>query len=232
MEQVSFLRHNAFFGPEDANDKTFNIIGVGATGSWAGLLAAKMGWHNFRIWDADVVETHNCPNQIYNVTHTGLKKVDAFEQVLTDFNSQVTVEKHDCFFTSAEHANLLDGPVFIAVDSLDARADIMSACKNNLFVDVIFETRMGFSHAELNILDPINDKQIDNYLSMLKTDNEVQESACNERIITTLTTIVASTLVHKLCDFYSSSRRDTNFASPSKTLFSLGTNHLTTHSIS
>lgn len=230
MEQVSFLRHNAFFGPEDAS-LTFNIIGVGATGSWAGLIAARMGWHKFRIWDPDVVETHNCPNQAYDIIHVGQKKVDAFEQVLTQFNPQVTVEKYDCFFTSTDHADLLNGPVFVAVDSLSARADIISCLRDNLFVDIVFETRMGFSHAELNILDPLNDKQIDNYLSMLKTDDEVQESACNERIITTLTTIVASSLVHKLCDFYSSSRRNTTFNSPSKTIYSLGTNNLTTHFI-
>ena len=232
MENVSFLRHNAFFGPEDAEDVTFNIIGVGATGSWAGLIAAKMGWHKFRIWDPDVVETHNCPNQAYDITHVGQKKVDAFEQVVTQFNQQVTVEKHDCFFTSAEHMDLLSGPVFVAVDSLHARADILSGCKDNFLIDIIFETKMGFSHAELNVIDPIDDKQIDNYISMLKSDDEVIESACNARIITTLTSIVASSLVHKLCDFYSCSRRNFKFTSPSKTLFNLLENHLTTHSIS
>lgn len=205
MEQVSFLRHGSFFGPEDA-DKTFNIIGVGATGSWAGLLAAKMGWHKFRIWDADFVESHNCPNQIYDITQVGEKKVDAFEETLTSFNSQITVEKYDCFFTSLEHTELLDGPVFIAVDSLEARRDIMTACKDHFFVDLIFETSMGFSHANLNVIDPLSD-EVDNYLNLLKTDDEVEESACNARIITTLTCIVASTLVHKLCHYYSAQRR-------------------------
>ena len=49
MSSVSFLRHAAWFSPEDATEP-LNIIGVGATGSYIGLYAARMGFHNFRIW--------------------------------------------------------------------------------------------------------------------------------------------------------------------------------------
>lgn len=232
MSDVSFLRHNAFFGPEDSNDYTLNIIGVGATGSWVGLLAAKMGWHNFQVWDADVVESHNCPNQIYDADHVGMKKVDAFELVLKRFNSNVNVIKHDCFFTSEQHANLLEDAVFVAVDSLDARKDIISGCVNNFLIDLIAETKMGFSHAEFNLLDPEDKDSIESYLSLLKTDNEVTESACNERIITTLTSIVAANVTHSICGFYSSQRTKNNVKLPSKTIYTLDENtRLTTFHI-
>lgn len=224
MSEISFLRHGAFFGPEDSNDYTLNIIGVGATGSWVGLLAAKMGWHNFQIWDADTVESHNCPNQIYDSNHVGMKKVDAFELVLKRFNSNVTVTKHDCFFTSDQHSDLLEDAVFIAVDSLDARRDIVSGCQGNPLIDLIAETRMGFSHAEFNLLDPENKECIDSYLSLLKTDEEVTESACNERIITTLTSIVAANVTHSICGFYSSQRTENSVNIPSKTIYTLDQN--------
>lgn len=224
MPDISFLRHGAFFGPEDSNDYTLNIIGVGATGSWVGLLAAKMGWHNFQVWDADVVESHNCPNQIYDSAHVGMKKVDAFELVLKRFNPNVNVIKHDCFFTSEQHSEDLEDAVFIAVDSLDARRDIVSGCTGNLLIDFIAETRMGFSHAEFNLLDPENEESIQSYLSLLKNDEEVTESACNERIITTLTTIVAANVTHAICGFYSSQRTQNSVKIPSKTIYSLDPN--------
>ena len=94
-ETVSFLRHASFFGPEDSGNSTLNIIGVGATGSWVGMLAARMGWHNFQVWDLDIVESHNLPNQIYNLKDIGSKKVDAFEKHIKRFNPSAKVIKHD-----------------------------------------------------------------------------------------------------------------------------------------
>lgn len=218
---ISFLRHNAFFGPEDAEGFYLNIIGVGATGSWVGLLAAKMGWHNFRIWDADIVESHNCPNQIYGSKHLGLPKVDAFEQVIKEFNPLAVVEKHNHFFEAEKHINELEDAVFVAVDSLAARKDIISNISSNPLVDIVFETKMGFTHAEMNIFSSEDTKTIDNYLAQLKTDDEVPDSACNERIITTLVSIVSSNVAHSLCDYYSSIRRKTHFNLPKKSVFNL-----------
>lgn len=223
MTQVSFLRHGAFFGPEDADNKTFCIIGAGATGSWAALTAAKMGWHSFQIWDLDLVESHNLPNQAYDVSHIGMKKVDALEQVLKQFNPSVTVDKHDYFFDASnpDHVAELTDYVFIAVDSLDTRKAVYEVIKLHPFINLVFETRMGFTHAELNIVSPSDILKIDEIISMLKTDEEVTEAACNERIISTLVMIVSSALVHNLCYHSSSSRRETEFTNYGKTLFTL-----------
>lgn len=231
MSQVSFLRHGAFFGPEDANDATFCIIGAGATGSWAALTAAKMGWHNFQIWDLDLVESHNLPNQAYTVDHIGLKKVDALEQVLKEFNPSVIVEKHDCFFDAEDPAHVaeLADYLFIAVDSLDTRKAIYQKAKLHPFLNLIFETRMGFTHAELNITDPSNIIKIDEIINMLKSDEEVTEAACNERIISTLVMIVSSALVHNLCYHSSSSRNEVVFDNYGKTIFNLSPNLATYH---
>jgi hypothetical protein len=56
---------------------------------------------------------------------------------------------------------------------------------------------------------------------MLKTDEEVTEAACNERIITSLVAIVSSALVHNLCYHASSSRNKTEFTNFGKTFFTL-----------
>ena len=221
---VSFLRHGAFFGPEDSQDKVLNIIGVGATGSWVGYLAAKMGWQHFRVWDADIVETHNLPNQIYTINQVGMSKVDAFKQSLEIFNPQVIVETYNEFYTSAEHQHLVEDFVFIAVDSLSARQDIVEGLESHLLVDLIFESRMGFEHAEINILDPSRPSQIHEYLATLKTDDEVTESACNARIITTLTCIVASSIVHTICAFAAQDRHQQQYNINRKQVFSLPSN--------
>ena len=180
-----------------------------------------MGWHNFRVWDLDIVETHNLPNQIYDSEHVGMKKVDAFEAVLKRFNSSVVIEKHPYFF-EASHSDLLEDYVFLAVDTLSARKEILPCIKNNIDIEIAIETKMGFTHAELNILDPYNPEYIDKMISNMKDDSEVPDAPCNERIITTLTNVVASSVVHHFCSHASSLRREEayDFSSP-KTFYSL-----------
>ena len=223
MTQASFLRHGAFFGPEDAEDKTLCIIGAGATGSWVALTAAKMGWHNFQLWDSDSVESHNLPNQAFDAGHVGQKKVDALESVLQAFNPSVQITKFDCFFDAAnpEHLSELTDYLFIAVDSLDTRKAIYSSIKLNPFIELVFETRMGFTHAELNIVSPKEINKIDEILNTIKTDKEVVEAACNERIISTLVMIVSAVLVHQLCYHAASGRNKTEPTYANKTIFSL-----------
>lgn len=221
----SFLRHAAFFGPEDAGNTPLNIVGVGATGSWVAILAAKMGWTNFVIWDKDTVESHNVPNQAYTSNHIGLLKVDALEQVLKDINPMVCIKKHSYFWTSDTEEEM-QGALFIAVDSLDVRKQLYAYATEQLDLDLIFETRIGFNMAVLNILDPIDTDAINDVVSVMASDKDVEEAPCNERIITTLVTLVAANLTHYLCSYYASSRNNTENIFPKKTVFSLTHNDL------
>jgi molybdopterin/thiamine biosynthesis adenylyltransferase len=216
---VSFLRHSAFFGPEDANQYVLNIIGVGATGSWIAMLAARMGWHKFRVWDLDIVESHNLPNQAYTHDDIGKKKVIALKEQLLRFNPEIEIETHDYFFESEKHKELLQGPVIITVDSLSARKDIAEAIKGNWNVNHAFETRMGFTHAEINYLDCLDIESVENFQNLLKNDSEVTEAACNERIITTLTCQVAATVVHLLCALVTKDRNNNEVQIKNKIIF-------------
>tara|TARA_R110001599_G_scaffold21628_2_gene81010 strand:+ start:129 stop:833 length:705 start_codon:yes stop_codon:yes gene_type:complete len=218
QNEVSFLRHSGWFSPEDANEKTLNIIGVGATGSWIGLTAARMGFHSFRIWDADLVESHNLPNQIYNSNHINSKKVDAFEEVLKAFNPRIEVEKHDYFFESSKHKDLLDGPLVLTVDTMSARRDIYDAFNLNWAVEKVFETRLGFDYAELNILNNLNPIELESWIKNLKSDDEIEEGPCNLRVCSTLTSMISGFTVHKICDMLSSSRRENDFNYSTKTI--------------
>jgi len=197
MREVSFLRHAAFFGPSDAQ-LPLNIIGVGATGSNIGLIAAKMGYHKFRIWDPDIVENHNLPNQIYDVHHIGQKKVDAFKDVLTRFNPMVEVETFDTYFTS-KNKNQLHGPLILTVDTMLSRKNIFDAFNLNYKVKKVFETRFGFDFAELNVLDNMDLFETENWKNGLLNDEDIPEGPCNLRICTTLVHIVAAETVHILC---------------------------------
>lgn len=220
---VSYLRHNKWFGPEDAENMTLNIIGIGATGSWVGYLAARMGFFDFKVWDGDIVEDHNLPNQIYQEEHIGMKKVDAFRQVLTHFNSEINVETFPKYFKSKEDKDQLSGPLILTVDTMAARKDLIKSFKLNYKVKNVYETRLGFDFGELNVFDSMDLHAIKNWTNTLKSDKEVEEGPCNLRICPDLVTIIASVLVHQLCGNLSAERRDDkNWKVAPKTVFSLG----------
>lgn len=221
-EQVSYLRHSGFFGPEDAQNTTVNIIGVGATGSYIGLTAAKMGFLNFRVWDLDIVESHNLPNQIYDVEHIGQKKVEAFRDVVQRFNPAVKIETHPHFFESDKHKSLLDGIVVMTVDTMSARKDIFESINLNWKVKKVFETRLGFDYGELNVLDPMDPLGLAEWKNTLFNDEDVPDGPCGLRICTTLVSMVSAYTVHSMCGLIASDRNEDEFELRKKTMFNIG----------
>ena len=229
---VSFLRHAGWFNPEYTQQKTLNIIGCGATGSNIGLLCAKMGWHSFRVWDADIVESHNLPNQIFASKDINSLKVDAFERILKEFNPLIEVEKHPYFFTSEHEELLTDGPLLLTVDTMSARHEIYDCFENNLEVEKVFETRVGFTYAEVNILDNFNTSHLQEWKSTLKTDNEIVEAPCNMRIIATLTGMVSAYTAHRICDSMRANFLNEKFEYKKKTIFNFDENqNISTYAI-
>lgn len=217
---VSFLRHSGWVGPEDLTD-TINIIGCGAVGSNIALLAAKMGFHNFKLWDSDYVEPHNLANQAFDVQHVGKKKVDALAQVLKRFNPAVKVETVDRFFTTEEDKETLTGPVVVAVDSMSARDDIFEALNLNLQVTVAIDTRLGFDYGECFVINPTDIVELLNWKQTIISDDAVEEGPCNLRICTTLVYEVSAYAVHMICSRYAALRQDLSWEYDPKAMFSL-----------
>jgi hypothetical protein len=221
---VSFLRHSGWVGPEDLVD-TINIIGCGAVGSNIALLAAKMGFHNFKLWDSDIVESHNLANQAFDVKHVNKKKVDALADVLTRFNPAVRVETVDRFFTSEEDKEELAGPVVVAVDSMSARDDIYDSFFMNPQVTVVIDTRLGFDYGECFVINPVDVVESLGWKETIIPDDQVPDGPCNLRICTTLVYEVSAYAVHMICSRYAALRQDVLWEYDPKAMFSL-TNRL------
>jgi hypothetical protein len=216
---VSFLRHAGWVSPEFLTDPV-TIVGCGAVGSNIALTAAKMGFTRFQLFDNDDVEPHNLPNQAYDVEHIGMPKVEALSGVLRRFNPEVEVVLHNRFFTK-EDASLLSGPLVIATDTMKSRKEIYEAFNNNVFVEHVFEVRLGFDYGELNIVDPLNSKQCQSWYNTLRDDKDIPEGPCNLKIITTLVGLVSNYAVHSMCAKYAARSKDQTWEYNSKTMFEL-----------
>lgn len=219
MSRVSFLRHAGWVSPEDLT-LPLHIVGCGAVGSHVALCAAKMGFSNFILWDADAVEEHNLPNQTYEPEHVGLQKVEALTLVLKRFNPEVQVEANNGFFTEA-NAPALRGFVVIATDNMASRKLLIEKTAFNTSIDGLFEARLGFDYGEVNIVDPLNIGDCDNFTNGLKDDKDIPEGPCNLRICTTLVGMTTSYLVHQMCAAIVAKKQSQEWQYKRKNIFSL-----------
>ena len=227
--RVSFNRHSGFVGPADLYE-TLNIIGVGATGSFVAMAAARMGFTRFRLWDPDVVEDHNLPNQAYSLEHIGMPKVEALASELKRFNPDIQVEANQTYFTSEKHGADLEGPLVLTVDSMVAREDITKVFEGNPLVNTVFESRLGFDHGTVNIIDNLSDEDLEGWRGSLLSDDEVPEGPCGLRICTTMVQAIAAFLVQQLCTKYSQVRKGQEWNPKKKTILYFNDAGLVTYS--
>lgn len=219
MSRVSFLRHSGWVGPEDLTTPVV-IIGCGAVGSHVALIAAKMGFSNFVLFDADTVEEHNLPNQTYEIEHVGMSKVEALAAVLARFNPEISVTTYNEFF-SAAHAAALRGFVVLATDNMKSRALVIQLVTNSFLVDGLFEARLGFDYGEVNIVNPLIADDCSNFVNGLVDDANVPDGPCNLRICTTLVTMISSYLVHQMCAYVAATKTDSIWRYKRKNIFNL-----------
>lgn len=230
MNVVSFNRQTGFIAPADLTI-TLNIIGVGATGSTVAMMAARMGFTDFALWDPDVVEEHNLPNQMYSIEHVGMNKVDALSGELKRFNPQIRVKSINDYFRSNKHTLDLRGPLVLTVDSMAARKDITDAFAGNPLVEGVFESRVGFDFGAIHIIDNLNDLHIEQWELSLVDDSEVLPSPCGLQICTTLVSMLSAIKVQKICEKYSHTRDNSNWNPPFKILLQLTEQNISVHEI-
>lgn len=217
----SFLRHSAWVNENSFKDTVLNIVGCGAVGSNAAMLAARMGWTKFQLWDDDIVEDHNLPNQAFFPEHINMPKVEALASQLIKFNPSVKVVTHNKRFTTKEDAQSVEGILFIATDSMKSRSDIYSTFAYNVNIKLVIEARLAFDFAELYVLNPLDYDHLKNWKESLKTDEEIPDGPCNLRLCTTLVMNVCASAIHFACVPYALWRSEKERVLPFRTRFLL-----------
>ena len=152
-----------------------HVIGAGATGSWVTLMLAKMGIRNIHVWDFDVVEEHNLPNQAFGIDDIGDSKAHSAHRMAKN-TSGIDVIIHN---EKVDGSQFLGGIVFMLTDTMSSRKEIWEkAIKMKPSVKLLIETRMDLLGGFIYNIDPTNAKQIEEYEKTFYTDEEAAVSAC------------------------------------------------------
>lgn len=170
-----------YFQPEK-NDVRIHVIGCGSVGSTVAENLVRMGITNLTIWDMDVVEAHNLANQMFRQKDIGKPKVDAVAEILAEINPDITDSLQ--LKPNGWTGQLLSGFVFLCVDNIELRRQIVEKHMNSKFIKAMFDFRTRLEDAQHYAADWSDARMKDDFLrSMQFSHDEAKEetpvSACN-----------------------------------------------------
>lgn len=198
---MNLNKHIEFFDPSKV-DCAIHIIGCGAIGSRIAELLVRLGCTKIHLWDFDTVSPHNITNQLYRSIDIGKPKVNCLVEILTQINPMVELIQHGKY----EKQNI-SGYVFLCVDSIDLRREIVEHLRNNKYIKAMFDARMRLTDAQSYAADWSNDKSIEGfYMTMQFSGEEAKEatpvSACGTTLSVAPTVLtVASVTVSNFINF-------------------------------
>lgn len=189
---LDIRRHMELFDG-DTFDTPIHVIGAGATGSWLVLQLAKLGIKGelINVYDFDVVEEHNVPNQAFGVHQVGEHKTHALWEHIQAFTGTEIKENHVKY-----EAQRLSGYVFLMVDSMAERKRIFDqSIKMKRAVKLLVEPRMGLDVGRVYNVEPMDLKQVERYEDCFYSDEEAEVSACG----TSMTVITTAMAISSWC---------------------------------
>ena len=134
-----------YFQPEK-DDARIHIVGCGSVGSTLAENLARCGVTKMTLWDFDKVEPHNICNQMFRQQDVGKLKVEALKDILTDINPDVVDELE--LKPDGWKGKLMSGYIFLAVDNIELRRQIVEKHMDSPFVKAVFDFRTLLESAQ------------------------------------------------------------------------------------
>lgn len=157
------------------------VIGIGATGSRITRNLIELGFSGsqIHIYDFDVVEEHNLNNQVFDLTHIGMSKVDAMSKIIKDGYDEVIHSHAEKVDANTE----LEGVVFLLTDTMNSRKEIVEAMQINPNIKIVIETRLDPECGYVHTFHPLDSVQYKFFVDTLFKDEDFPEvvSACGTR---------------------------------------------------
>lgn len=169
------------FQPEKVQDR-IHIIGCGAGGSTIAELLARYGLTQITLYDDDVVDSHNIANQMYRHSDIGKPKVEALASIICEINPDA---RPDLRLVNERYVDQrLSGYVFLCVDRIETRKEIVMRHRHNTNIKAMFEFRNRLYDAQHRAADWSRPEQIADLLKSMQFSHEdamrdTPVNACN-----------------------------------------------------
>lgn len=156
-----------FFKPEMCKGKV-HIIGCGSVGSTVAENLARFGVESMVLYDFDRVEAHNLVNQMFTKEDIGRLKTEAVAEYVHKINPDCDVK----LVSDGWHGQRLAGYVFLAVDSIELRREIVEANRSNHYIKGMFDFRTRLVDAQHFAADWSDKRSIEDFLKSMDFSHE------------------------------------------------------------
>ena len=186
---MDFTRQEELFDPAQYGGIPITLIGAGSIGSFSGLFLAKVGFRDITVYDDDIVEEHNIPNQLYSPSSIGTLKVMALHDIILGLTG-TSINSIAGKFTAQQ----LKGIVISAVDSMRARRNIFKKSMATSGILAFIDPRMGGWDYRVYTIRPGQEKAYSWY-----PDSETVREGCSGRSVIFTVACVASLVTTVTC---------------------------------
>lgn len=186
---MDYTRQTKLFDPDKYGATPIHVIGVGAIGSIATLMLAKVGFNNITCYDHDKVEEHNLPNQFYPMDSIGHFKVEALQKIVLDYTG-IEISPHPVKWEEQK----LNGIVISSVDSMAVRKQIYNDMLLNPEFKYLIDPRMAGLDFRIACVNYDNAKKYSWY-----PDAEASPEMCGARSIMFNVGIVGGIVANMAC---------------------------------
>lgn len=182
-----------FFQPEKVDGK-IHIVGCGSVGSAVAENLARCGVTDFVLWDFDTVEAHNVANQMFTQPDINRPKVGALKDILVNINPEIADRIK--LEPKGWKGKLMSGYIFLAVDNIDIRREIVEKHYDSPYVKAVFDFRTMLESAQHFAADWSDEAMKKSLLNSMQfshdeASSETPVSACGVTlgVVTTVRTI-------------------------------------------
>lgn len=189
-----FFRHRSVFSASVFTDDV-HIVGCGGMGSHIAQSLVRMGVgekSTIHLWDDDKYELHNLANQAITAKYVGERKVTALASLLRQINPNCKTRENTHRISKAGR---LSGVVFVCIDTMSDRIQIMESIERNPNVSVVIETRMSSRSGVSYCFDPQSSRHIDCWWTHTYTDEEADEQTGCGGTVSIISAILGTTML-------------------------------------
>lgn len=186
---MDYTRQTRLFDPERYGSIPIHMVGVGAIGSIACLMLAKVGFNNITCYDHDKIEEHNLPNQFYPLDSVGHYKVEVLQKIVLDYTG-VEISAHPVKWEKQK----LEGIIISSVDSMTVRKQMFDTMQMNPDIKYMIDPRMAGLDFRVACVNFDNANKYSWY-----PDSEASSEMCGARSIMFNVGIVGGIVANMAC---------------------------------
>ena len=172
---MNLVKSQDYFDPLKVTCRC-HILGCGSVGSTVAELLIRLGLTKISLYDFDYVSAHNLANQMFTNADIKRLKTEAVRDMLLAINPEAKsdIQIYNEGWTDETR---LDGYVFLCVDNIDLRREIVKKNRMNMSIKAMFDFRTTLETMQCYAADWKNPDMVMNLLkSMEFSHDEAKES--------------------------------------------------------